>query len=389
MPSRSSVSFTQPPSPRFRVSAMGRAAIAASWARAAARTEATRRGVMHGRTPSWTAIHRTDAGTTPSPRATDSWRSVPPATTARSFRHPRSRRRHATTSSGGTATTTPATWGVASSTSSVHRRIGRPNTGSPCFFEPIRTPRPPAGTTTQAGSRPGRGPGERGMRARGRILAAARGLLLGQPGEDHPPGRGLEHRVHRHADALADGPPALVDHDHRAVLEVGHALPRLLPLAKDVDVEDLAGKNDGTQGARQLVDVEDPDPVQLGHLVQVVIVRNDDPVHRPRRLDEAPVHFPDLGEVQVVELRLDPGHSPETLEHVEPAAAAVALERVAGVGDLLELAEDVLGDEQRALEKPGLADVSDAPVDDHARVEHLVAGRAAAVRVGEHHPGQP
>src|SRR5262249_49629085 len=63
----------------------------------------------------------------------------------------------------------------------------------------------------------------------------------------------------------------------------------------------------------------------------------------------------------------------ETLKHVEPPATAIALERVGGVRDLLELPEDVLRHQQRPLQEPGLADVGDPAVNDDARVEDLVA----------------
>ena len=56
-----------------------------------------------------------------------------------------------------------------------------------------------------------------------------------------------------------------------------------------------------------------------------------------------------------------------------PAAAAVALQRVGGVGDELQLLEDELRDHERAVEKAGLADVGDAAVDDHAGVENAIA----------------
>ena len=44
-----------------------------------------------------------------------------------------------------------------------------------------------------------------------------------------------------------------------------------------------------------------------------------------------------------------------------------------GVGDELQLLEDELRDDERAVEKAGLADVGDAAVDDDAGVEQAVA----------------
>ena len=74
-------------------------------------------------------------------------------------------------------------------------------------------------------------------------------------------------------------------------------------------------------------------------------------------------------------LVLDPDGRPrdalQALQHVESALAPVALERVGRVGDLLQLAKDELGDDQRAVEEAHLAEVHDATVDDHGGVEDL------------------
>ena len=73
-----------------------------------------------------------------------------------------------------------------------------------------------------------------------------------------------------------------------------------------------------------------------------------------------------------------PGHLLDLLQDVEAPAPAVPLERVGRVGHQLQLLQDELRDEQRAVEEPGLADVGDPAVDDDARVEDLVA----ALRTG-------
>src|SRR5581483_5534484 len=81
----------------------------------------------------------------------------------------------------------------------------------------------------------------------------------------------------------------------------------------------------------------------------------------------------------------DARHLLDFLEDVEAAPAAVALQRVAGVGHELELLEHELRDDERAVDEAGLADVGDAAVDDHARVENLVAalGSGRAEQAGE------
>ena len=77
----------------------------------------------------------------------------------------------------------------------------------------------------------------------------------------------------------------------------------------------------------------------------------------------------DVGKVDVGDHDVDAGHLLDLLQDVEAAAAAVALQRVGGVGDELQLLEHELRDDQRAVEEAGLADVGDAAVDDDAGVE--------------------
>jgi hypothetical protein len=52
---------------------------------------------------------------------------------------------------------------------------------------------------------------------------------------------------------------------------------------------------------------------------------------------------------------LSPRHLLDALQDVEPAAAAVALQRIGGIGDELQLAQHELRDDQRAVEEAGLA----------------------------------
>ena len=79
------------------------------------------------------------------------------------------------------------------------------------------------------------------------------------------------------------------------------------------------------------------------------------------------------GKVDVGDRDVDAGHLLDLLQDVEPAPAAVALQRVGGVGDELQLLEHELRDDERAVEEAGLADVGNPAVDDHAGVEDAVA----------------
>src|SRR3972149_6491168 len=85
-----------------------------------------------------------------------------------------------------------------------------------------------------------------------RRSSPGRALLFPQAGEDHAPGRGLEHRGNRGADLLPDEPLAVVHHHHRPVVAGGNALADLLALLDDVDVHHLAGQHDRLWAGRRL-----------------------------------------------------------------------------------------------------------------------------------------
>jgi len=78
-----------------------------------------------------------------------------------------------------------------------------------------------------------------------------------------------------------------------------------------------------------------------------------------------------MGEILVFHLHPGAGNPLHALEHVEAALAPVALEGIGRVGDLLELPQDELRDDQGAFEEARLAEIHDAPVDDDGGVEDL------------------
>ena len=59
----------------------------------------------------------------------------------------------------------------------------------------------------------------------------------------------------------------------------------------------------------------------------------------------------------------------ETLEDFKAAAAALALERIGGIGDQLKFVEDETGNAERAIEEMGFADFGDATVNEDAGVD--------------------
>ena len=68
---------------------------------------------------------------------------------------------------------------------------------------------------------------------------------------------------------------AALHDDHRAVVEERHALPGLLALLDDLDPERLARQERRLQRVRELVDVQDPDALELRDPVEVVVGRQD------------------------------------------------------------------------------------------------------------------
>lgn len=76
--------------------------------------------------------------------------------------------------------------------------------------------------------------------------------------------------------------------------------------------------------------------------------------------------------VVVDRLRARPWVLGDAVEHLEPAPAALAAERVVGVGDALQLRQHELRQQELALHEVGVDDVDDAAVDDRRRVDDLV-----------------
>ena len=63
----------------------------------------------------------------------------------------------------------------------------------------------------------------------------------------------------------------------------------------------------------------------------------------------------------------------QALQNVEPTAAAIALKRIGGVGDQLQLAQHKLRRDDDAVEEAGLGNIGNSAVDDNAGVEDLIA----------------
>src|SRR5581483_11162566 len=199
--------------------------------------------------------------------------------------------------------------------------------------------------------------------------------LVGRPdpGEDHPAGGRLQDAGDGHGDGAVDVAAPVLHHHHGAVVEVAHALVRLLAVFDDGHLHRLTGADDRLQRVGEVVEVEDTQALDAG------------------QLDEAPVDVGGAGDVGVEELADHVRAVLQPVDHGEAAAAPGAAHRVAGVGDALQLLEDEAGDDQAAGDEPGGDDVEDAAVDEHAGVDQhgrsVLGGRAvvgdhAAIRAG-------
>src|SRR5665213_3611145 len=134
-------------------------------------------------------------------------------------------------------------------------------------------------------------------------------------------------------DRFADHAAAVLDHDHRPVVEVTDALMRLAAFADDGDAQLLTGKQHRLDRVRELVDVENGDALHLCDPVEVVVVGH--------QLGAALLCEPyqlgiDLRDVLGIALDdLDRNRLLEHREHLEPTPAARAPQRVGAVGDQL------------------------------------------------------
>ncbi len=202
------------------------------------------------------------------------------------------------------------------------------------------------------------------------FLGARRGVHpLVELTEDHFAGGSLQDAGDGNVDGLRDHLLGVIHHHHRAVIQVGHSLVVLLAFLEDEDPHGFARQYDRLQRIRQLVDIEHLDAVELGYLIQVEIVGDDLTVVNLGQFDQLHIDFPHVRKVLFDDLHVEVCHFLNALQDVEPAASAVALHGVGRIGHQLQFAQDELRDHQHAVEKAGLGDIGDAPVDDDAGIQ--------------------
>src|SRR2546423_4627201 len=206
-------------------------------------------------------------------------------------------------------------------------------------------------------------------------LRPAHAGLTGRGGEDHPAGGRLQHGRDDHANGLVHVAPAVLDDDHGAVVEVGHPLILLFAFFDHLDVHLFPRDDDWLQCVGQVVEVEDPNSLELRDPVEVVVIGHDGGVPLRGQLDQLHVDLSNVGYVFVDKVDVYQGVLLQHVEHLEPPPSPVSPQRVTGVGDVLQLGEDEMRHQDLVPQKTGLRDVHNAPVDDDAGVEKHAGGR--------------
>ncbi len=93
--------------------------------------------------------------------------------------------------------------------------------------------------------------------------------------ENHAPGAGLQHAGHGDPHHLIEMLAPSFNDDHRAIVEVPDPLASLFPLLDDADLQRFARQTDWLERIGQVIEINHPDAVELGYLIEVLIVRDE------------------------------------------------------------------------------------------------------------------
>src|SRR6266576_3577280 len=188
--------------------------------------------------------------------------------------------------------------------------------------------------------------------------------------ENHLAGSRLQYRSDGDIYRLANHLARVVDHHHRAVIQIGNALVVLFSLFQDEHPHRLARQHDRLQRVGEFVDVQYGHALQLRYFVEIEVVGDDLTFVKFRELNQFHVDFADGGEIIFHDLNLQRPAFLEALQNVETTASSVALQRVGRVGYQLQLPKDKLRDYDDAVKKARFRNVGDAAVDDDTGIEN-------------------
>src|ERR1700674_3645816 len=230
---------------------------------------------------------------------------------------------------GGPTTTIRSTSSRARNNSSTRASVVRPfRRTSALLPRPSREPDPAAATMAPTFS----GLGTFGLGPR--VSAAA--VHPRRLREYHPAGRSLDHRRDDCRDGLVHHALAVLDDDHRAVVEAADTLPGLFALTGHGDDYLLARNCHWAHRLGKLVEIQDNHAFEPRDPVQVEIVGHDSPPPLLCGAHEVGVDLDAGGRIVVNHLEVYRRILLHLGQHVEPAPAATPPGRVGRVGDLLE-----------------------------------------------------
>src|SRR5262249_26481066 len=152
---------------------------------------------------------------------------------------------------------------------------------------------------------------------------------------------------------------AALDNDHRAVIQIGDALSMLFAVFDDLDENLLTRQYDRLHGIRQIVDVQHRHTLQLAYFVQVEVIRDDLTPQHFRQLHKLAVHFRNFVEIPFIDQHFHVKILLDFVQNVESAPASIPLQQVRRIGNMLQLLQDKLGNDQRSFNKTRFADVGD------------------------------
>src|SRR6185312_5617476 len=200
--------------------------------------------------------------------------------------------------------------------------------------------------------------------------------------ENHFASGCLQNAGHSNVDCPRDLPASVVHYNHGAVVQVSDTLVVFLPFLENENPHGLTRKNNGPQGIRKFVDIQNLDAVDLRDLIEIEIVGYNFAVIHLREFDQLQIDFPDIRHVVVEKLHIDSRHFLKPLQHIETASAPVPLHGIGRIGDELQLTKDKLRNRQHAIQKSCLRYFSDTSVDNHAGVQqlHRTGGKSVAAQ---------
>ena len=111
--------------------------------------------------------------------------------------------------------------------------------------------------------------------------------------------------------------------------------------------------------------------MQFCDLVQVEVIRDHLRAKLLGKGDQLAVDLADPRKIILRNAHLHVAHLLDAVQNIEPPPAPGPLERIGGIGNVLQFLQDELGDDDRSVEELCFADVGNPAVDDHAGVHDL------------------